>query len=609
MADKWLTLEHDTFLLPSEFARRYGKCKVYLKTLKQDNLLMYYKMEAGLFNSMRWMDDIHGGWDSPTSFGKGMFTGHWLSAIASAYMADGDRELKARLDLALDVLLHCQRENNGWAFATPEKHLSWLKRGKYAYNPLYACHKTMMGYIDAWLYAGSETAHEIMKGCAEYFLNWSHDISREQMDEIMESNESGGILEIWAQLYQVTGDPIHRELMHRFERPLLYNAILDGQDILTNMHANTIIPEIAAVARCYDATGHGIYRAIVEAFWRQAVEQRGMYATGGQTSGEVWTPDQRLAARLGEMTQEHCTVYNMMKVADALLRWTGDASYADYIERNLLNGVLAQTFLTGRYRDIIKDNWPPREYLVAYFLPLGYGVRKKWGTETSDFWCCHGTAIQANTQHAHRIFYETSDGVALCQYIPSQLSFGGGSIKLEETDTTGELIRINGKRATKIKERPDQYDYTVTFDLPRPKEFVFRIRLPWWLNRDAEILVDGESLAYESAQGFLLIQAQWQSQKISISLPKSITIAPLPGELDTVAFIDGPIVLAGLTDAQYELHGEMNDLTSLLRPYDERGWTEWNPCWRTVNQAKNIIFMPLNRICEEQYNVYFPIRK
>ena len=32
----------------------------------------------------------------------------------------------------------------------------------------------------------------------------------------------------------------------------------------------------------------------------------------------------------------------MMRLADYLLRWTGDVTYADYWERNLYNGILAQ---------------------------------------------------------------------------------------------------------------------------------------------------------------------------------------------------------------------------------------------------------------------------
>ena len=39
-------------------------------------------------------------------------------------------------------------------------------------------------------------------------------------------------------------------------------------------------------------------------------------------------------------TQETCTTYNALKLAQSLLRWTGNGSYADFYERALLNGIL-----------------------------------------------------------------------------------------------------------------------------------------------------------------------------------------------------------------------------------------------------------------------------
>ncbi len=119
------------------------------------------------------------------------------------------------------------------------------------------------------------------------------------------------------------------------------------------MHANTTIPEVQGAARAYEVTGEERYRRIVENYWDLAVRQRGMYATGGQTCGEIWTPMGQQSARLSEMNQEHCTVYNMMRLSEYLLRWTGEAEYADYYERNLYNGIFAQGYWQGRNLDML----------------------------------------------------------------------------------------------------------------------------------------------------------------------------------------------------------------------------------------------------------------
>ena len=127
-------------------------------------------------------------------------------------------------------------------------------------------------------------------------------------------------------------------------------------------------------------------RRVAEEFWRCAVTNRGTFCTGGQTTCEWWNPPFEFAARRNEYTQEHCTVYNMVRLADYLFRWSGDASYLDYIERNIYNGILAQQ--------------NPETGMVSYWLPLHSGASKRWGHPARDFWCCHGTLVQAHGMYS-----------------------------------------------------------------------------------------------------------------------------------------------------------------------------------------------------------------
>lgn len=168
----------------------------------------------------------------------------------------------------------------------------------------------------------------------------------------------------------------HLELMRRYERPALTQPVLEGQDVLTNMHANTTIPEIHGCARAYEVTGEERYRKIVENYWKLAVTKRGTFATGGQTDGEVWTGMQKQSSRLSPLNQEHCTVYNMIRLADYLYRWSQDSQYLDYIERNIENGLMAQGFWEARHQNMAEDKLLPSSGLIAYFLPLAAGSRK-----------------------------------------------------------------------------------------------------------------------------------------------------------------------------------------------------------------------------------------
>ena len=95
-------------------------------------------------------------------------------------------------------------------------------------------------------------------------------------------------------------------------------------------------------------TGEQRYLDIAQAYWKSAVTDRGSYVTGGQTCGEIWSAPNQLKARLGDKNQEHCTVYNMMRLADFLFRHTQDPVYLDYWEKNLYNGIIGTGILAGQ---------------------------------------------------------------------------------------------------------------------------------------------------------------------------------------------------------------------------------------------------------------------
>src|SRR5256714_2910089 len=376
---------------PGVFQHRSDLNRAYLVGLSSANLLQNSYLEAGLGQPRQRPEGCHGGWESPTCQLRGHFLGHWLSAAAKIYAATGDTEIKGKADRIVSDLARCQRENGGeWAGSIPEHYLDWIARGKKVWAPHYTLHKTLMGLHEMFALAGNEQALEIMVSWARWFHRWSGRFSRAQMDDILDV-ETGGMLEVWANLYGITGKQEHLDLLHHYDRPRFFDRLLAGEDVLSTRHANTTIPEVHGAARAWEVTGERRWREIVEAYWRLAVTEREFYCTGGQTNGEVWTPPGQLSARLGDKTQEHCTVYNMMRLADWLLRWTGDVSYADYWERNLYNGTLAQQH--------------PDTGMVAYFLPLQAGAAKRWGTPTEDFWCCHGTLVEAQAVHSRGVYF------------------------------------------------------------------------------------------------------------------------------------------------------------------------------------------------------------
>jgi DUF1680 family protein len=592
-------------LLPGEFLQRYELNRRYLMSLRPENLLQSHYMEAGLWNPRHRVTDIHWGWESPTCQIRGTFLGHWLSAAARGYAWHGDAEIKARADAIVAEVGRCQRENGGeWAGPIPPQYLDWAASGKSVWAPQYVVHKNLMGLVEMYQYAGNEQALEIAERWAGWLDRWSAQFSRAQMDDLLDV-ETGGMLEVWADLYGITGNERYLNLMNRYYRGRLFDRLLAGEDPLTNRHANTTVPEAQGAARAWEVTGDRRWRDIVEAYWRCAVTERGYFATGGQTCGEIWTPPFEQAGHLSEKNQEHCVVYNMMRLADYLLRWTGDVTYADYWERNLYNGVFAQQCPPEpEYEDSLSMFARPDlpRGMVAYFLPLHAGGYKRWGRPTEDFWCCHGSLVQAHSRHAYGAHFVDADGLVLSQYVPSELNWqrDGINVKLtlEVDPQTGETHRPNARA------------YGLAVTCGQPVEFTLKVRLPWWLAGQPAITVNGSPLeAPQAPSSFYAIRRVWSDDRLHIVLPKHLTAWPLTDRPNTVAFMDGPVVLAGLIDDSRALVGDVERPESMLAPDNVREWTSWRSGWHTYGQERDFRLLPLADIGSEHYTVYFPVRK
>jgi DUF1680 family protein len=596
-------------LLESEYSRRAELNQKYMLSLRTDNLLQNHYLEAGLWGPPEISPDIHFGWETPTCQLRGHFLGHWLSAAARRSANTGDAELRGKADKVVAELARCQRENGGeWAGSIPTKYLDWVARGKHVWAPHYTLHKTLMGLLDMARYLRSEQALEVAVNWATWFHRWTAHFSREQMDDILDV-ETGGMLEAWADLYALTGAQAHLELIARYERHRLFDRLLAGKDAggsdpLTNWHANTTIPEAQGAARAWEVTGDDRWRRIVEAYWDWAVTRRGAYATGGQTCGEIWSPPFEQAARLGDKNQEHCTVYNMMRLAEYLWRWTGELRYADYWERNLINGVLAQQ--------------SPSTGMIAYFLPLEPGAVKVWGTPTHDFWCCHGSLVQAHTLYPDAIYYtgpsveDAHPGVTVAQYIPSVLRW--------ELYGVPVTIRLTLDPQTKRVHRPDLVAVDLAVDCEVPVEFDLRLRLPWWLASGATpgeggtVAVNGTTVPLEGAPTSLIaLERRWSHDRVRLEMPMRLTAepladnAPLGSGVSRVAFMYGPAVLAGLSDGDETLVGDHAHPEEILAPDNEREWSFWRPGWRTVGQRCSTRFLPLYAIEDQRYTVYWPV--
>lgn len=610
----------DVRLREGELLRREESNRQYLMKLENRYLLRNFLLEAGR-TSGRGMDpNAMGGWEDPSCQLRGHFLGHWLSAAAMRYQEQEDRELKAKTETILDELERCQQDNGGeWVCPIPEKYLEWIGKGKNIWAPQYNVHKLFMGLIDVYRLMGAEKALGIADKLGDWFYRWSGKYTREEFDNILDI-ETGGMLEVWADLLELTGSSKYRELLERYYRGRLFDPLLEGRDVLTNMHANTTIPEILGCARAYEVTGGEKWLEIVRCYWKCAVTDRGYFATGGQTQGEVWTPKKKLKARLGDKNQEHCTVYNMIRLADFLFRQTGDPCYLHYIEYNQRNGIMAQTYWQGRPW---KDS--PSRGLLTYFLPMKAGSRKDWAGEMDSFFCCHGTMVQANAAWNRRLYYRREKEIFVAGYADSEAEFevDGSRVRLSQRQDymNGSLMNSseNNVRQTvndvacTYANRPDFRKYVFSVRLGGGEKASFRLslRIPDWITAAAMVFVNGEKAAETvRADRFVSLDRDWQDgDRVVLTLPVGLCFVPLPDDPQTGAFRYGSDVLAGITEQERVLSIDGEDPCGELSPDTEREWGSFRIFYRTENQDPGISFQKLNEIGYEPYQIYFKIRR
>ncbi len=569
--------------------------RAYLMELDSNCLLQNFYLEAGIIlPAGQVINDpekanMHWGWEAPSCQLRGHFLGHWMSAAARLTAETGDRELEAKLFHIVDELERCQKLNGGkWVGSIPEKYFDILCTDRYIWSPQYTLHKTIMGLTDTYRLTGYEPAARILRNLADWYDSWTTRMVSEGHAEAILAGEAGGMLEAWAEAFDATRDPIYRELAERYSGYSILKDLADGRDPLSNVHANASIPQAQGAAKMYEITGEAKWLALAEKFFKNCVDDRGMYCTGGQNAGEYWIPPKMLGTFAGDRNQEFCTVYNMVRLADYLYRASGKSSYADYIERNLYNGFLAQQNKhTG---------------MPTYFLPMKAGGKKLWGSRTHDFWCCTGTMVQAQNLYPSLCYYEDGDGaVTIAQYIPS--------------DYRGDGICIHQQCAMKYNYDFALFDenddsarsrWFLEFDIRSEEVRTVRFRIPSWVIGTPVVTKNGTPVDPVLKDGYMILTEQFTGDRITMYLPCGLYTEPLPDCPDRFAVLEGPIVLAAVVGDDGCVRLPKDNPLAALEPHWEHSYEAFP--WLQTNyriRGTAVECKPLYDIVDERYTIYF----
>ena len=575
----------------------------YLLQLQPDRMLAFLRQRAGLKPKA----EGYGGWDGPGRNLTGHIAGHYLSAVSLMWAATGDVRFKERANYIVEQLKEIQdAQGDGYIGALLDGQgvdgkqrfvdLSngVIRSGGFDLNglwsPWYVEHKLFAGLRDAYRYTDNATALQVeikFAGWVEKILSKLND---DQLQRML-ATEFGGMNEVLAELYADTADDRWLTLADKFHQKSTLDALSEGKDVLAHTHGNTQVPKVYGALVRYVYTGNPADAETAKFFWDRVVNHYS-FVTGGHGKNEYFGEPDKLSDMVDGRTAETCNVYNMLKMTRTLFSVAPDIRYADFHERALFNDILASQ--------------DPRDGTTSYMLPVGRGVQHEYQRMFEDFTCCVGTSMESHALHGAGIYYyKSSEEFWIGLYSPSIARWDSAGVEVEmATD-----FPIGSSASVKIRTKT-------------PKEFTLALRRPYWAGDGFSVRVNGQSLKdLSSADSYVKITRVWrEGDVVDLTLPKVLRQEPLPDNPSRMAFMWGPLVLAG--DLGPEVRGDDGDkekprapsappivvgnepLEHWLKPESGRpGWFKTTG----VGLSQDIEFAPFYELPRRKYAVYWDV--
>lgn len=513
----------DVRLLDGPFRDAMLRNEAYLLSLDPDRLLHNVREYAGLVPKA----PRYGGWEDAGVAGHTL--GHYLSAISQQYAATGDPRFRSRIDYIVGEMALCQAAyGDGYVGALPPLELATLrgfKRGVIepsgphtfkggAWVPWYTEHKVLSGLKDAWVLGGCPQARAVALRLADFVDDTTRGLSDRQLQAML-SVEHGGMMDVLAELYMLTGEPRYLAASRRFYHRAVMDPLLAGRDELAGKHANTQIPKVIGAARTFEATGEPQGRKIAEYFWAQVVHHH-TFAIGGDSDVEYFFDEAQTSSHLGPATAETCNTYNMLKLTEHLMAWEPRVELADFYERALYNDILAsQDHDLGTF---------------TYFMSLEPGLFKTFSTPTQSFWCCVGTGMENHTKYSGAIFLHAGSTLYVNLFIPCELAWRD----------TGLVLRLD-------TAYPRDGAVRLVVAGGGPARATVRVRCPGWAAGPLALSVNGARIGAGGSPGsYASVTRDWvKGDVLSFVVAMAVRTEALPDNPRKVAFLYGPAVLAG----------------------------------------------------------------
>jgi DUF1680 family protein len=278
----------------------------------------------------------------------------------------------------------------------------------------------------------------------------------------------------------------------------------------------------------YLETGDQAYWKTLNVLWDDLTAHQ-LYVNGGvgaRAAGEAFGDQYELPN--AQAYGESCAAIGNMMWNWRMLAASGDAKFADVIERALYNGINSGMSLDGKtycYRNPLAFD-PAGESRDRHLVEGK--IRNAWYDTT----CCPPN-LERTFASLSGYFYSTNaDGVYVHLYDNSEMNW-----------------HLHDGTALKVQQKtnyPWRGDVKMTITPATPKEFVMYVRIPGWSTKNS-VKVNGKEIAGPKPGEYMAIRRRW-AENDTIDLSFDMTTRMLKAnpavteDRGRVAFQRGPIV-------------------------------------------------------------------
>jgi DUF1680 family protein len=547
--------------------RQFDEVREYYLRIPNDDLLKGFRARAGLPAPGVEL----GGWYTRDYYN---IFGNLLSGLARMYAATGDPRCRDKLDYLVAE----------WARTIePDGYFYYSRQPN---SRLYTYDKMAVGLVDAYLYGGNRDALQCLSRITDWAIRNLNRGRPYSFNSNYDSPEGGTewyiLSENLYRAYGATGDPKYRDFGKYWEYTGFWDLLARRQSIFSPFddkpfrcyHAFSHVNALSGAGAAYLVSGEPHYLEALKNGY-DFIFHNQSFATGGYGPNERLMPPEDFPSTLFRMRvhfETQCGTWAVFKLGKMLVSLTGDAAYADWMERVMINGIGASI---------------PMSPDGSVFYNSDYNIEGAAKTNTKPWSCCAGTRPMAAADFHDILYYSDAAGLYVALFAESTVDW----------THDGETVRL--AQQTSFPEK-GQTEFRLA--LHRPVSFRLGVRIPGWLDNPLRMTLNGKSVDYQVENHWATIRRQWRDgDVVAVTLPMGLWLAAVPGAAKTpAAVMRGPVTMAFRSAV-----GNPSALVNLAQLDESLQPSPGDPLTYRVAAAPDVLMRPFYAFkADERYYMY-----